>query len=122
MLMHNAPPKAFACILAANALSDFACALFILTRSEPMGSMHTGLWLSKAERDSPAASHLMAYLVFCWGFLRLLGALGVARGVALFSYLLEFVVFASEAALFDTMHYGRGMAVSAAFSPPACPD
>ena len=105
---------AFTCVLVANALWDFACALSILTHSEPLASMHTGLWLSEAERESAAASHLMAYLVFCWGFLRLLGALVAARGVVLFSYALECAVFASEAALFGTMHYGRGMAVSAA--------
>jgi hypothetical protein len=91
-ITHAHSKRAFACILAANALWDFACGLSILTQSEPLGRVHTGLWLSKSERDSPAASHLMAYLVFCWGFLRLLGALGAARGVALFSYLLECVV------------------------------
>ena len=113
-ISHTHSRRAFACILAANALWDFACGVSILTQSEPLGRVHTGLWLPNAGSHTPAASHLMAYLVFCWGFLRLLGALGAARGAALFSYVLESAVFASEAALFGTMHYERGMAVSAA--------
>ena len=99
-------------ILAVNACWDFACAFSILTNLSPLSTVHTNLWKNSADRDSQATSHLMAYLIFFWGSLRLAGAAWGMIEIAVFFYVLEGVVFACETMLFGTFHYEQGMAVS----------
>ena len=107
----------FECVLIVNAIWDFTCAIFILSNSNILpyfSTAHTHLWKQQTDRENNAATHLMAYLVLCWGCMRLAAAVMGMWGVALFSYLLEALVFACEAGLFGTMHYGQAMAVSLA--------
>ena len=100
------------CILAVNAVWDFCCFFSIMTNTPPLSTVHTQLWKDASDRSNQAASHLMAYLVLSWGCLRLFAAVKCRLEIALLSYLFEAVVFACEAALFETMHYEQGMAVS----------
>jgi hypothetical protein len=107
----------FECVLLVNAIWDFMCAASILSNSNILSyfsTAHTHLWKQQTDRENNAATHLMAYLVLCWGCMRLAAAVMGMWRVALFSYLLEALVFACEAVLFGTMHYGQAMAVSLA--------
>jgi hypothetical protein len=94
-----------------NALWDFTCAASIFANFPLFSTAHTHLW--KHEEDK-AATRLMAYLVFCWGCMRLAAALWARREIALFSYVFEALVFACEARLYGTMHYWKATAVSLA--------
>ena len=102
----------FDCILAANVLWDFTCAFCILTHTSPFSTAHTHLWKNHTDRNNRAACHLMAYLVLSWGCLRLYGLVMATRGIVVFSYVMEALVFACEAVLFGTMLYGEALAVS----------
>ena len=102
----------FDCILAANVLWDFTCAFCILTNTSPFSTVHTHLWKNHTDRNNRAACHLMAYLVLSWGCLRLYGLVMATRGIVVFSYVMEALVFACEAVLFGTMLYEEALAVS----------
>ena len=99
-------------ILAVNACWDFACAFSILTKLSPLSTVHTNLWKDSEDRDSEVTSHLMAYLIFCWGSMRLAGAAWGMTELAVFSYVIEGALFACETMFFGTLHYEPGMTVS----------
>ena len=101
----------FECVVLVNAMWDFTCAASILASFSLFSTGHTHIW---KQEECKAATRFMAYLVFCWGCMRLEAAVWARREIALFSYVFEALVFACEARLFGTMHYGKATAVSLA--------
>ena len=104
----------FECVVLVNAMWDFTCAASILASFSLFSTGYTHLWNHPGDRECKAATRFMAYLVFCWGCMRLAAAVWARREIALFSYVFEALVFACEARLFGTMHYGKATAVSLA--------
>ena len=78
----------------------------------PLNTVHTSLWKEGEGGDTPAASHLMAYLILYWGCMRLASASGAPIEWAVVSFLVEGVVFACEGLIFGKVHAAQGMAVA----------
>lgn len=97
-------------LLTIFAIWDFGCALSILLHIPPLNSQHISFWKDENDQTNPAASHLMAYLIFVWGWMRLLAGMGWPMEWACVSYLIEGCVFGCEV-LFGRM-YAKGMLVS----------
>jgi hypothetical protein len=108
-------PTVSTIILLANGIFDLSCACSIFADIPPLNTIHTSLWYDPIDSTNSAATHLMAFLIFFWGTLRIWGAFDiVCRTACSFSYLIEGMVFASETVIFQRMHFAQGLAVSIA--------
>ena len=107
-------PSVSTLILLANAVFDLVCSFSILANIAPLSTVHTSLWRDQIDSGNGAAAHLMAFLIFAWGTMRLWGAFDACRLAACFSYLLEGLFFASETVVFQRMHFEKGLSVSVA--------
>ncbi len=81
--------------LIVNSLWDFLCVSSLLLHIPPLRSIHTAIWKDENDTYNPAACHLMACLVFVWGWMRLAAGVWGAMEWACISYLIEGFVFGS---------------------------
>lgn len=102
----------FVCLLLVNGVYDILCGICTLFNIPPLNILHTSCWKDEEDNSNKAASHLMAYLIFVWGAMRLASAAGAGIVWACASFLIEGVVFATETLVFGTMHTAEGMGIA----------
>ena len=100
-------------ILAVNAFWDMLCAVCMFIDIPPFNSAaHVSLWNDPADRENPAARHLMSCFVLTWGCMRIACLMGMGNDWAVLSYVIECFVFASGSLFSGRMHIGKGMFVA----------
>ena len=95
-------------MLIANAGWDLLSALTIwLRETSPrcaaVASLHTAMWKEEADRTNPAAGVLFAFLLLHWAYFRAMAVLVEWNEAAIWTYLMESALFASQAVA-GTMH------------------
>jgi hypothetical protein len=96
-------------IIYLNIIWDFLSSFLIITRQP---NFHVTLWKNKTDVDNYAATNLMAYLVFFWGFLRLYGILKDLKDLIIFSYIFEGLIITYETFITKRIKFNEGLFIS----------